>query len=145
MRLHPGRWLKQQAQRLDELEQRLLVGRRNALQRRRAALVAVEARLLTQAPVHRVRTLGVRSRDLEGRLTERVRWLLSERSHRLDLAARALQTINPQATLDRGYAIVTSVDSGMVLTDASTSKPGDRVAARLARGELTAEVLKTKG
>ncbi len=145
MRLHPGRWLKQQAQRLDELERRLLIGWRNTLQRRRAALAAVESRLLTQTPVHRVRTLGVRSRNLEARLTERARWLLGEHGHRLDLAARALQSINPQATLDRGYAIVTSAVGGEVLTDASSSKPGDLVSARLARGELTAEVLKTKG
>ncbi|MEE8528232.1 MAG: exodeoxyribonuclease VII large subunit [Gammaproteobacteria bacterium] len=144
MRLHPGRWLKQQAQRLDELERRLLIGRRNASERRRAALTAVEARLLAQTPVHGVRTLGVRSRDLEARLTERVRWLLGEHGHRLDLAVRALQSLNPQATLDRGYAIVTSAVSEEVLTDASSSNPGDLVLARLARGELTAKVLKTK-
>lgn len=145
MRLHPGRWLKQQAQRLDELEHRLLIGRRNVRERRCAALAAVQARLLTQTPVHRLRTLAVRSHDLEGRLSERVRWLLGDRSHQLDLAMRALQSVNPQATLDRGYAIVANLDTGSVLTDASTAKPGDRVSARLARGELTAKVLKTKG
>ena len=57
---------------------------------------------------------------------------------------RALQSLNPQATLDRGYAIVTSAVSEEVLTDAGSSNPGDLVLARLARGELTAKVLKTK-
>jgi exodeoxyribonuclease VII large subunit len=48
---------------------------------------------------------------------------------------RALQTISPLATLERGYAIVTD-SSAHILRDADAVQPGDRVSARLARGRL---------
>jgi len=42
-------------------------------------------------------------------------------------------------TLQRGYAIVTDVDGG-VITDVSTVAKGDRVEARLANGRLKLRV-----
>lgn len=59
---------------------------------------------------------------------------------RLTSAARALHTVSPLATLDRGYAIAYSAD-GRILTDAAEASPGDRLKLTLARGALETEVL----
>ncbi len=73
---------------------------------------------------------------MAGAITE----LVGHRRTRLELAARALQAVSPLATLERGYAIVSSQDDGSVVTDAATVAPGVGIDVRLARGELTATV-----
>ena len=60
-------------------------------------------------------------------------------SHALDIAARALDTVSPLKTLDRGYAIVTD-PSGRALLRARGVEPGDDIKARLAEGEIVATV-----
>jgi exodeoxyribonuclease VII large subunit len=64
---------------------------------------------------------------------------LEHEKSRLELAARALQTVSPLATLERGYSIVTTTD-GDVVTNATTVEPGRKIEVRLAQGELSATV-----
>jgi exodeoxyribonuclease VII large subunit len=58
---------------------------------------------------------------------------------RLAHAERALRTVSPLATLDRGYAIVTGPEGAPVI-DASALKPGQKITARFARGRAEAAV-----
>jgi exodeoxyribonuclease VII large subunit len=67
---------------------------------------------------------------------------LSDASHRVALLGRALHSVSPLATLDRGYAIVKREDSDAVLMDTAGVNKGDDVRTRLARGEFTATVKK---
>jgi len=96
--------------------------------------------LLRGSPALRVTTLKLRL-DAAGRdLARAVRGRLVEQRQRFELAARALHTVSPLATLDRGYAIVADA-TGKVLQDAASLQPGDRISARLARGHFTAAVI----
>ena len=63
-------------------------------------------------------------------------------SRRLAAAGQALAHLNPQSVLDRGYAIVTRADGGIV-RDASTLAVADEVGLRLARGTARARVTDT--
>ena len=65
-------------------------------------------------------------------------------ANRLASAARALTAIGPQATLDRGYAIVSRQRDGVILTDAEMLHTDDEVRIRLARGETRARILAAK-
>jgi exodeoxyribonuclease VII large subunit len=67
-------------------------------------------------------------------------------AHRLDGAASDLShtlaritALSPQATLDRGYAVVQRED-GVVVRRPADVEPGDQVRVRLAEGEIPAEV-----
>ena len=53
-------------------------------------------------------------------------------------AAAALAVLGPQATLDRGYAIVRRADDGRIVRDPADAAPGTRLALRVAKGELPA-------
>lgn len=53
-------------------------------------------------------------------------------------ASAALAVLGPQATLDRGYAIVRRADDGRIVRDPADAEPGIRLALRVARGELPA-------
>ena len=56
----------------------------------------------------------------------------------LGSAAAALAVLGPQATLDRGYAIVRRADDGRIVRDPADAPPGTRLALRVAKGELPA-------
>jgi exodeoxyribonuclease VII large subunit len=53
-------------------------------------------------------------------------------------ASAALAVLGPQATLDRGYAIVRRGDDGLIVRDPLDAPPGTRLDLRVARGELPA-------
>ena len=111
---------------------------------RRSRTLATLERLLVQAsPALRVQRSLRRLARLEQQLASASEDLLSDRRHRLELAMRALNSVSPLATLERGYAIVIDSDSGKALTDAGTVETGSRIEARLARGHLEAIVEKT--
>ncbi len=65
--------------------------------------------------------------------------LVERRVGRLKTFEAKLEGNNPEAILQRGYAIVTD-ESGKPVRDAAEAPPGTRIKARLARGSLTARV-----
>jgi exodeoxyribonuclease VII large subunit len=64
---------------------------------------------------------------------------LSARSQRSDQLVARLRAVAPQATLERGYAIVLD-ERGVAVRDASAIAPGERVDLRLARGGAGARI-----
>ena len=56
----------------------------------------------------------------------------------LGAASAALAVLGPQATLDRGYAIVRRADDDRIVRDPADAAPGTRLALRVAQGELPA-------
>jgi exodeoxyribonuclease VII, large subunit len=58
----------------------------------------------------------------------------------LDNAVAALSVLGPQATLERGYAIVRRASDDSIVRDPSDAPPGTRLAVRVAHGELPASV-----
>ena len=138
-RADPGLRLAHQAQRLDDLEQRLILAVRGAIQEARHRLTRCEARLLPHSPQRRTGELRARIDSLAARLERQMSAELARMEHRVLLAHRTLQTASPLATLARGFAIVTRAD-GSLLRDAASAKPGERIEARLANGRLQAQV-----
>jgi exodeoxyribonuclease VII large subunit len=137
--LHPGVLLRQQLQRSDELELRL----QKAMQ---FSLVKIGRRLTEQTShLHRLspaaQLSGARSRFdlLREKLSSSIRVSLERGRTKLALASRTLNTVSPLATLDRGYAIVTT-EEGRVATQPDLVPVGSRIEARLARGRITARV-----
>jgi exodeoxyribonuclease VII large subunit len=58
----------------------------------------------------------------------------------LERDAAALAALGPQATLDRGYAIVKRDSDGAVVRQPGDAASGELLSIRLARGELVARV-----
>jgi exodeoxyribonuclease VII large subunit len=142
-RSHPGAVLRQHAQRLDELEGRLRLALRVRLQRDRARADAARTLLLRGSPALRVVALRLRLDAARRGLAGAARARAAGARQRFELAARTLHAVSPLATLDRGYAIVTAPEGG-VLREAARLRPGDRVSARLAHGGFSAEILEVK-
>ncbi len=58
----------------------------------------------------------------------------------LDSSVAALQVLGPQATLERGYAIVRRASDERIVRDPAETPPGTRLTVRVARGEVPATV-----
>lgn len=139
-RLHPGRRLQERAQRLDELDQRLRHAMQMRLQAKREALSLHRRRFESAAPLARVLQWQERLRLLADRLQRASHNLLAERAAQLRQAEALLNSLNPSAVLQRGYALAMAAD-GRVLHSADELAAGDRVTVRLADGGFEAEVL----
>jgi exodeoxyribonuclease VII large subunit len=138
-RSHPGIQLNQSSQRLDELERRLRLHLERSLTVPQSRLAELTASLLGATPRHLLTSLRDRLNFCLRDLDHGVHEVIQTRRNRLSLAERALQSVNPLATLDRGYSIVTD-DDGRVMTNANTAKPGTSIDVRLAHGGLSATV-----
>ncbi|MDH5784833.1 MAG: exodeoxyribonuclease VII large subunit [Chromatiales bacterium] len=137
---HPGQRLQQLSQRLDELEWRLANARRQRVQQKGARLAQLVAHLQRHAPQVQLQRLGTRAATLQGRLHQAMHERLAVSGNRLGLAVRTLEAVSPLATLQRGYAIVTRHDDGMLVEKSNEVNTGDQIRARLAEGELICRV-----
>jgi exodeoxyribonuclease VII large subunit len=79
-----------------------------------------------------------RNHMLRHRLEIAQRTLLMSQRARLDTLSRVLGGFDPQATLERGYAIVRRGDE--VVRDPAVLKTGDELMVQLAKGKISAEV-----
>jgi exodeoxyribonuclease VII large subunit len=137
---HPGLRLVQQKQHLDALEQHLTGAMRAALHSDSTRVSEMFTRLVHQSPAHTVREYRGRHESLATRLEHAAEQCVSRAEHRLNLAARALNTVSPLATLSRGFAVVKRVSDNSVVTDSKAVNVGDEIEATLARGKLKARV-----
>ena len=137
---HPGQYLRQQAQRLDELEQRTRLAIQSYFNRLRYSLNEALAQLKQATPGHQINRTELQRQALVQRLHAAINSLLQTRQRQLAVACKSLDTISPLATLDRGYAIVTRQADDHVLHKASAVKVGEHIEARLAKGRLLCSV-----
>jgi exodeoxyribonuclease VII large subunit len=140
----PARRLQQQAQRLDELQQRLERAWRHSLAQRRSAVQALSARLRQQTPTAQLQRLRTYTAQLAQRLKYCISIQLSVRREKLAGAVRALDAISPLATLQRGYSITLSAGTGKVLHQAADTAVGELLETRLARGRVISQVREVK-
>ena len=147
-------------QRADATDENLERGWERLVSRKREQLGQLERRLNAQNHAHRVAQRQARLASLRGQLDGFSRRIAAERLRELetrrkglppawqryaivrahDLAARntALRSLDPNAPLERGYAMI--VRAGAVVRDAREVAPGDAITAKLGHGTLDARV-----
>ncbi len=127
-----------------------LVGIRQGLARDMLGLIADRRREVGQQ--QRMLTLLSPRRTLDDsqmRVDQLIRQLdralaqrLNRARHRVAMATAQLSAVSPQATLDRGYAIVRNAQ-GDIVRDASAVQASDPLQVQLGRGSMDVEVTKT--
>ncbi len=144
LQCHPGRRLQQQSQRLDDLSLRLS----RAWPHRHAQWLAhcstLRARLKQQSPQQQLQRLEAITTQLAQRLKYCINIQLSEHREKLAILSRALDSISPLATLQRGYSITLKQPAGILLHSASQARAGDTLETRLATGSIISRVEETK-
>jgi exodeoxyribonuclease VII large subunit len=142
-RVHPGAVLRAQQQRLDELDARLARGLRDVVATLERRLREAATRLTAANPRFQLHLALQRLARTHAALRAAMYKGIERLSLRATLAERSLRSLSPLATLERGYAIVTQLPAGNVLTDSANASPGESIGVRLARGSLAAKVTRS--
>ena len=139
-RAAPASRLRQQQQRLDNLDTRLLRATHTALSQRRNASNGLLRRLQALSPERRLQTLERRLETLPQRFL--LAWQRSgrRRLERLDALARQLHAISPLATMQRGYAVLRHPSDLVVVNSVAQIAPGDALEALLPDGRAQVQV-----
>jgi exodeoxyribonuclease VII large subunit len=133
--------IRQCQQKLDDLTHRMELAERNLLQllHRRWETISAAVRHYDL----RLVLSGMR-KELDSKTTALAavtRNVLLQHRVRTERLDTALQSLSPLAILDRGYALVFDSE-GKLLKDSGRIKVGDEISARLAKGEIKAQVTK---
>jgi exodeoxyribonuclease VII large subunit len=136
---HPGERLRQQTQRLDDLDMRLRRAFNQQLANQRERLARLDARLAAQHPGRNLALLRQRLDGLATRLPRAMQGQLRSQRQQLGALAAQLQIVSPLATLGRGYSILLD-ERGHAVRSAAQTQPGQRLKARLSEGELDVRV-----
>jgi exodeoxyribonuclease VII large subunit len=133
--------IRQRQQKLDDLTHRMELAERNLLQllHRRWETISAAVRHYDL----RLVLSGMR-KELDSKTTALLavtRNVLLQHRVRTERLDTALQSLSPLAILNRGYALVFDSE-GKLLKDSSRIKVGDEISARLAKGEIKAQVTK---
>lgn len=139
-RVHPNRWLGEQAQRLDDLGASLTRCARQGTREQIAAWRNATARLKLVRPERLVKQQSERWQLNTRRLLEQGRLQLRAQQERFSAATTRLRLLSPEQVLARGYSITLDARSGTVVRDAVRVKPGQALRTRLHTGEIRSTV-----
>ena len=134
----PMQILEPHAQKLDDLNTRLLRGLDQWVVLQRQKLIGRVQQLLHLSPQKLVRQLQEKMESLHHRLGQNIVLIVRLEQKRFDGAVKNLHALSPLSILDRGYSITTF--DGKALTQSGRVQEGDSVNVRLAKGSLECTV-----
>ncbi len=138
----PEQQLGTKAQRLDNLELRLNQVLQSMLDKKNTQLTQMQHKLWQQEPSSQIDSYKMQQQYLTERLIVSVEHKLDGLKQRIVNTSQTLHAVSPLATLSRGYAIVTELESTQIIRSAGQLKQGERVQTRLAEGRFTSKIEK---
>jgi len=137
---HPNSRLNELAQRLDDLERRILSRVINLLGIKKSKL----AERKIQSPIQKIQQVNDRVKQLSRLMTQNHATLMKNRQASLSEKSSQLEALSPLATLKRGYAIVSKENSGKIIRNSDEINEGENLGIRLSNGDLVAQVVAKK-
>ena len=131
--------LGEAAQRSDDLADRLQEAARETLRQARRRWEQPHAFLTHYDLRARQERERLRLHRVSAALVHPIRLLLAKKRGQMESLQAELEQLNPEAILERGYAIAFDA-AGKVLKDAASVAAGEPITLRLARGRLAARV-----
>jgi len=141
---HPRQRLTLIQEQLSRAKERAGLLIRQHLTRDRQRINQARLSLAASSPQMTIKARRDAVKNLGERLPVQIEKVIRRDAQRIDHLQKLLTSLGPLATLERGYAIVTTAD-GQVIRDSGAAQTGDTVSVRLHRGELTTVVSKTSG
>ena len=103
----------------------------------------VKSSLARLSPAHQIDTYRQRLDEVNLRHSRSMATLIDRKFLQLENMQQALRSLNPQAVLNRGYAIVTRSDDASVVKDAAKLESGDSIHIRVSQGAMDARITQT--
>ncbi len=140
---HPGRYLEEVAQRIDDLSTRMEQRLGLHLQLRQEKLLTLQARLQQHSPVHTLNQQQDRLNYLQQRLQQSLPPRFEQLQQRIASLAREMDAFSPLATLGRGYSLVKN-EHNELLKSSSGLQAGDKLQVCFARDQVLVSVDESK-
>ena len=140
---HPGKRIEQLFQQCDELTSRLPNALRNIQLLKTSVADHLVSKLNSLSPATKIRDLNKDISQHQNRLVSSMSTVLDRKKALSAELSRTLNAVSPNATLSRGYAIISDREK-QIVRDAKHYKAGDELQARLAKGGLTVTVKDAK-
>jgi len=138
----PEQRLATMAQRLDELAWRLQQTAQQQQRHLQQQLAILQGKLHHLSPEQRLDRLGMTLERLTQQLTTTMHYQLKGRRQQLAAVSHNLDAVSPLATLSRGYAIVSKLESGELIRSSQQLQTGDTLQTRLGSGQVVSRVEK---
>lgn len=106
----------------------------------RSRWIEANRALLRASPQNRLRTQRQRADELLRSAERAMAIHLRTKRARLRALRAQLSALDPLAILGRGYAVLTDVETGMVVSRVGEAEPGRRLRAQVSDGEFTVRV-----
>ncbi len=139
----PSAQLQQQGQRLDELERRLVYGMSRHLDNASHRLLITTQSLFALRPLQHIKRVQEHIVQRERHLLQHMQEQINRYRSRVENLKDALNLLNPEHVLGRGYAIVSRTDTGEVISHAHALQPGEAVDIRFSDGSRKARISDT--
>ena len=133
---HPARQLQNIAQQLDDTEQRLELSLGHVIKHKQSKIELLYNNLCQHNPVHKLEKIKHQQFTLTSRLFTATQYRLEQKQAQLQHLAHNLNSVSPLATLNRGYAIVTTTDDNKLIQSSAQLRAGQKVKTRLAKGSF---------
>jgi len=137
---HPATRLAEQARHLDTLQKALTRSLVRELKGRESLLTNLGRRLYSQHPGRQLHDLIIKVNNIRQSLDKYIIYILNKRQQTLRDLARTLNAVSPLKTIGRGYAVVTSAQTGEVISSVSQAQSGESIATQLRDGRLISTV-----
>lgn len=138
--LHPKQAILRKQEYLIELHRRAYSAIKFSLSERINQFNALANQFENQSPKIRVREAKLKLVELHKQLHRTQLQALEHKQQTLHSLARTLDVVSPLGTLNRGYAIVSNLESGQILHDSKKASKDDKISIQLAKGRLFAKV-----
>ncbi len=142
--IHPRHYLQSVTQRLDELNLRMNNSHSQYLKNYSNKLHYFKIRLTLNLPSKKIAQLKIRQEYLTQQFNTAWKNTYTQKKHQTTLLARALNTVSPLSTLNRGYAIVKSAKNNKIIRSYTEIKINSQIKVTLGKGELTCHVEKSE-
>ena len=140
--IHPGRYIEQTNQRLDEITYRLKKTIQSNITGYKLELNQIGSRFTLLDPSHQIHLQQEKITHFFQRLKTAQVNKLNKLGQRFIHSTSTLDAISPLATLDRGYAYVKLPKNDTIIRSSKQLRINDKVETRLATGSFTAVVNK---
>ena len=137
---HPEKQLAEQVLHLDTLKKSLIKGFQRQLKERGSVLAHLNQRLHNQHPEQRLQDLTIKIKNIRQSIDKHVFNIIYQRKKSLQDLARTLNAVSPLKTISRGYAVVTSTETGEVITNIHQTQPGTSITTQLSDGRLASTI-----
>jgi len=142
--VHPGQYLQNVAQRLDDLSIRMNNHYIQRIKQHKSKLNSINMRFNNAVPSKKILQLKIQHENLNKQFTSAWNNVFDQKKYQLNLLARTLNSVSPLATLNRGYAIVKVVKTNEIIRSFTEVKKDTRINITLSKGELTCYVEESK-